>query len=113
MISGIRVSFFIDTGLVSVSYGISGFLMGLIVVLISRSRKTVNVIFAGIFVMMLHIPWWYQYVSCASIPVFFQVYWVFWMIINTAFILGFAVLGIRFINKMECLKVQKNKEVMK
>lgn len=97
----------VDSGLINIAYGVSGFLMSLVVVFISRSRKIENVVFAGITIAILHIGWWYMFISVPSLSLFFKVYWVLWMILNVAFLLGFAVLGVRFLNRIHHLKMHK------
>jgi hypothetical protein len=64
-------------------------------------------VFAAVTVAILHIGWWYMFISPPSLSLFFKVYWVLWMILNVMFLLGFAVLGVWLLNRIHRLKVHK------
>lgn len=101
------LSMLFDSVLINLAYGISGFLMSFVIMLISRSRKNDAVVFSGVTVAIMHVFWWYTFIDPQSLSLFFKIYWLLWILLNVIFLLGFACLGTWFVNEVHRLKVRK------
>jgi hypothetical protein len=95
--------------LTSLAYGVSGFLMSLIVVFISRSREIKTVVFAAVIVAILSVVVKTEFIS-SSQPLFFKIYLLSDMILNVIFLFGFAVLGAWLLIRKNRLKMQEVKK---
>jgi hypothetical protein len=99
----------------SLACGVSGFLMGLVVIFISKSKEIKIVVFAAIIavIALVTVEYYMGFVvgdKFASInfsqqpSIFFKARWLLDMILEAMFLLGFAVVGARLITRRRLAK---------
>jgi hypothetical protein len=93
----------------SLAYGVSGFLMSLIVIFISRSRQMKVVVFAAVTVAVFFVVL-ESIVFLYSQSQFFKVYLLSETILDVIFLLGFSILGAWLLTKRNRLKMQEGEK---
>ena len=81
--------------------------MSLIVIFISRSKEIKTAVFAAVIVAFFLIIGKFMFMNFLDQPLFYKVYWLSETILSVVFLLGFAILGARFLTKINRLKSEK------
>ena len=96
----------LDSIFESLAFGVSGFLMSFVVIFVSRSKDMKPVIYAAVIVAVLPVIVRTGFIS-SSLSLFFKIYSLLNIILSEVFLFGFAVLGARFLTKINRLKSEK------
>ena len=92
------------------AYGVSGFLMSLIVIFISRSRQMKVVVFAAVTVAVCFVVLDESIIFLYSLPLFYKVYLLSKAILDVIFLLGFSIFGAWLLTKRNRLKMQEGEK---